>query len=692
MKIKTKNNMKNFKYIFSLFLVITAFVACEQDDDLPDVSALPAPTNVAAVITIAQDNSGLVTITPTGENVANFRVNYGDGSGTDSGLLNPGQSAQNTYVEGVYEIVVSASAINGKTTVIAQTIEVSFQAPENLVVTIENDALVSRQVNVTAIADFAMSYDVDFGDPDNTVMTSNNGDTTSFIYNEAGTYTITVTSFSGSVDTITFTEDFEVTEILAPLVAAPIAPTRQPEDVISIYSGAYTDIAGTDFFPDWGQETLFEEVDIAGDLTIKYSNLNFQGIQYGETVDASAMEFLHIDVWTADATQVEIFPISIASGEQQVTKALNPSEWNSFDIPMSDFTDQGLVINDLHQFKFVGSGTIFLDNIYYYKAPSTSGPVTTCSVVDDFEGAAPVFTDFGNIAPIQIIANPDMSGVNTTGNVAEFTKTAGSEVWAGAFFDIVAPLDLSTCNQIRVKTWSPKLGAIVRFKIENSADNTQFYETDLTTTVTNQWEDLVFDVSPASAFNYDRIVIFFDFGVAGDGSTYYYDEIEVVTSGGTTGGGGGGSLGFQDFEGAAPVFTDFGNIAPIQIIANPDMSGVNTTANVAELVKTGGSEVWAGAFFDITTPLDLATYNKVSVKTWSPKMGAIVRLKIENSADNTQFFETDLNTSTINSWEDLEFDVSGAPAFTYDRIVIFFDFGVAGDDSIYYYDEFELRN
>lgn len=682
--------MKNFKYILSLFLVITAFVSCEQEDDLPDVSALPAPTNVAAVITIAQDNSGLVTITPTGENVANFRVNYGDGSGSDSGLLNPGESAQNTYIEGTYEVVIAASGINGKTTTIAQTIVVSFQAPENLVVTIENDPSISKKVNVTATADFAISYEVNFGDPAGTVVMSNIDDVASFIYDDAGIYTITVTAFSGSIDTIDYSEDFEVTEILAPLVSAPVPPARDPQDVISIYSAAYTDIAGTDFYPDWGQQTTYEEVDVAGDLAIKYGNLNYQGIQYGATIDASAMEMLHIDVWTADATQVEIYPISVGSGEQQVTKTLNPSEWNSFDIPLSDFTDQGLTINDLHQFKFVGSGTIFLDNIYYYKAPSTSGPLTTCAVVDDFEGTAPVFTDFGNMAPIQVIANPDMSGLNTTGNVAEFTKTAGSEVWAGAFFDLSAPLDLSSCNQIRIKTWSPKLGATVRLKIENTADNTQFYETDLTTTVTNEWEELVFDVASASAFNYDRVVIFFDFGVAGDDSTYYFDEVEVVTSGGSTGGG--GSLSFQDFEGAAPTFTDFGNMAPIQVIANPDMSGINTTGNVAEFTKTAGSEVWAGAFFDIATPLDLTTYNKVSIKTWSPKIGATVRLKIENSADNTQFFEVDMNTTTLNSWEELEFDVSGASAFTYDRIVIFFDFGVAGDDSVYYYDEFELRN
>ncbi|WP_299382288.1 PKD domain protein [uncultured Lacinutrix sp.] len=679
--------MKNLKYILSLFLVITAFVSCVQEDDIPDVSTLPAPTNVAAVITIDQDNSGLVTITPTGENVANFRVNYGDGSGEDSGVLNPGESAQHTYQEGSYEIVIAASSINGKTTTVAQTIVVSFQAPENLIVTIENDAAISKQVNVMATADFAISYEVNFGDPAETVMMSNIDEIVSFTYVDAGVYTITVTAFSGSVDTISYSEDFEVTEILAPLVAAPTAPARQPEDVISIYSAAYTDIAGTDFYPDWGQQTVFEEVDVAGDLVIKYGNLNYQGIQYGETIDASAMETLHIDVWTADATQVEIYPISAASGEQQVTKTLNPSEWNSFDIPLSDFTDQGLTINDLIQFKFVGSGTIFLDNIYYYKAPSTAGG-TTCEVLQDFEGAAPAFTSFGNIADTQAVANPDMSGVNTTANVAQFTKTAGSEVWAGTFFDLASVLDLSSCNQISIKTWSPKLGATVRFKIENSADNSQFYETDLTTTTINEWETLVFDVSAASAFNYDRIVIFFDFGVAGDDSLYYFDEVELVSSGGT----GGGSLGFQDFEGTAPTFVTFGNMADIQVIANPDMSGINTTGNVAEFSKTGGSEVWAGGFFDTASPLDLTTYNKISIKTWSPKNGAVVRLKIENSADDSQFFEVDMSTTTTNTWEELEFDVSSAQAFNYDRVVMFFDFGVAGDDSVYYYDELELKN
>ncbi len=73
------------------------------------------------------------------------------------------------------------------------------------------------------------------------------------------------------------------------------------------------------------------------------------------------------------------------------------------------------------------------------------------------------------------------------------------------------------------------------------------------------------------------------------------------------------------------------------------------------------SETWAGSFFDMASPLNLTDYKKISVTTWSPKVGAVVRLKLENSADSEQFFEVDANTSVSNSWEVLLYDFSAAP-------------------------------
>jgi hypothetical protein len=101
--------------------------------------------------------------------------------------------------------------------------------------------------------------------------------------------------------------------------------------------------------------------------------------------------------------------------------------------------------------------------------------------------------------------------------------------------------------------------------------------------------------------------------------------------------------------------------------------------------------VWAGTFFEVEEPLDLDTYSTISVKTWSPKSGITVRLKLENQ-DVSVFYETDATTTVANSWEELTYDFSAAPAGDYIRVVIFFDFDVPGDDSVYYFDEYALTN
>ena len=517
-------------------------------------------------------------------------------------------------------------------------------------------------------------------------MSANIGETVSYQYTDPGTYNVKVTAKGGAIATTEYAIAFEVTEILAPIASAATPPTRNAPDVVSIFSGEYTDLQGTDFYPNWNQTTTYTAFDVNGDAMIQYTNLNYQGIQLSAAQDLTSMEYLHMDVWTADMDRIETSLISLTNGEKPVWSTLTKDAWTSIDIPLSEFTNQGLTIADIHQLKFVGDpfggATVFIDNLYFYRAPT--GIVT--SSIQDFEGTPPTFNVFGNIAAIEVIDNPDRTGANTTAKVAKMTKTSGSEVWAGSFFDVSTPLDLNNFGKLTVKTWSPKSGATVRLKIENQANNQEFFEVDATTTVANAWEELTFDLSTAQAFTYDRIVIFFDFGNAGDDSVYYYDEFNLVNDSGNA-----VSI-FQDFEGTPPAFTVFGNIADIEVISNPDATGANTTSMVAKMTKTSGSEVWAGSFFDVSTPLDLTNYSKLSVKTWSPKSGATVRLKIENQANNQEFFEIDATTTVANSWEELVFDLSAAQNFTYDRVVIFFDFGNAGDDSIYYYDEFGLTN
>ncbi|WP_370477377.1 carbohydrate binding domain-containing protein [Tamlana flava] len=382
--------MKTLKYIFSLLMVVVLATNCEQDDnDLGFLDNVVAPTDVSALFKVTQDNTGLVTITPNATGASNFNVSFGDGTEETVNLLQ-GESVEHVYEEGTYTVNIEALGITGLKTQISQELVVSFKAPENVVVTIENDLAISKQVNVTANADFAVSYEVYFGEQgiDDPVI-ANIGDTVSYGYQEPGTYTIRVVVMGAAIETTEYVEEFQVTEILQPIASAPAPPTRQETDVISLYSEKYNDVPDTNFFPDWGQGgqgSSWAEFDLNGDKMLQYINLSYQGIALadGTSIDVSGMEFLHLDVWTADeGLSLETSLINNASGtvtEKPVWSDLTAGEWTSLDIPISEYTDQGLTVTEIFQLKFVGepwaTGTVFIDNLYFYKpsaAPFNDG-------------------------------------------------------------------------------------------------------------------------------------------------------------------------------------------------------------------------------------------------------------------------------------------------------------------------------
>ena len=373
--------MKIIKHTLRLCLLVMVFYGCSEDDaNTSFVDQIEPPTNISANVVVTQDNTGLVTITPLGEGVSSFKINYGDGSEV-SEAIQPGNSISHTYEEGTYEASVIAYGLNNLSTTLIQTIVVSFQPPENLVVTIENSASVSKTVNVEAYADFAMFYEVTFGEDDTAdPVVFNNDETASYTYEEAGVYTITVVAMSAAIETVSYTEDFEVTAILQPLSSAPTPPSRAESDVISVFSAVYSDVPGLDYFPDWGQgECCGSEwslFNLNGDDMLQYSNLSYQGNLIGDPVDVSQMEYIHLDIWTADVLQtIDVFLISEteSNGERAVTVELTPNAWTSVNIPISDFTDQeGFSVADIYQLKYEGSpsgeGTAFIDNIYFYRA------------------------------------------------------------------------------------------------------------------------------------------------------------------------------------------------------------------------------------------------------------------------------------------------------------------------------------
>lgn len=378
--------MKNIKLIFGFISLLAIAIGCTVkgvDDDTAFIdSANVAPTNVVGYYNITQDNSGKVTITPNGDGVVSYEVYYGDSTTTPVTLVQ-GKSTSHIYKEGTYTVKIIATGITGLKTEVTQSLVVSLKAPENLLVTITNDLIVSKKVSVTATADFATMFDVYFGEAGNTTPVSANiGETASYIYTAAGTYTIRVVAKSGAIKTTEYTQSFDVTAILQPTTSAPTPPTRQDANVISIYSSKYTNVAGTNYFPDWGQGgqgSSWSEFDLNGDKMLNYIKLSYQGIALADniTIDVTNMEYLHMDVWTADLQKIETSLISKTNGERPVVKDLVANQWTSIDIPISAFTSQsGFTVADIFQLKFVGTpwatGTVFVDNVYFYKAAAPS--------------------------------------------------------------------------------------------------------------------------------------------------------------------------------------------------------------------------------------------------------------------------------------------------------------------------------
>jgi hypothetical protein len=160
------------------------------------------------------------------------------------------------------------------------------------------------------------------------------------------------------------------TPVAAPMVHAPTPPARNAADVVSIYSGKYTDLAGTLIGKNWGEATKASDITVDGDLTKQLLQFNYQGIVLAGPINLSGFQKLHIDFFQTNQNLIKLSILHQGGGD--ITKLLtiaNPG-WNSFDIPLSDFP--GLKLGTVFQLKLEGAPTqgnttVFFDNLYFYK-------------------------------------------------------------------------------------------------------------------------------------------------------------------------------------------------------------------------------------------------------------------------------------------------------------------------------------
>lgn len=175
-------------------------------------------------------------------------------------------------------------------------------------------------------------------------------------------------------------------EVLGEFETAPIPPVRDPADVISIFSDAYTNVPVdyyNGYFLDGFQTTQGQnDIFIDDDNIIAYTELNFVAIGTFfdvAPINTNNMTHIHVDINVQEAIQSGDYiklqlhnDVGGAETSAFVTidgSQLASNEWVGIDIPLDDFTALA-ARNEIGLIFFISDATIssiYVDNVYYYK-------------------------------------------------------------------------------------------------------------------------------------------------------------------------------------------------------------------------------------------------------------------------------------------------------------------------------------
>ncbi len=370
----------------------------------------------------------------------------------------------------------------------------------------------------------------------------------------------------------------------APTVAAT-TPTRPAQNVISMFSNAYTNVPVDTWQTSWSAGVV-SDVQIDGNDTKKYENVNFVGIEtVANQINASSMLFFHMDIWTPNMTTfriklVDFGPDGAFGGgndtEHELTFAPPQAGWVSYEIPMSDFTGltnrqniAQLIISGTP----VGQGTVFVDNVYFHNVavvdPNTPAePAPTADVSEPI--VLSLFADnYGN-EPIDTWRT-DWSAANFSD--VEIAGNAVKKYTALDFVGIEAvtnTIDASQMNYFHISAWTPNMTAF-RIKLVDFGANASFGGGD------DVEHELSFTPNQSEWNNY--VIPMSDFV----GLTTRSNIAQIILSGNPTGQG----ILFIDnvFFSAIPLAVNNPEQERLAIYPNPvrDVLQIDTTARIEKM-------------------------------------------------------------------------------------------------------------
>lgn len=354
--------------------------------------------------------------------------------------------------------------------------------------------------------------------------------------------------------------------------------------------------------------------------------------------------------------------------------------------------------NDLNEIVFmfdfgvIGDGTatstFYFDDIQQEIGPAAPMPAT---LPIDFETGAVVTSDFIDFAGAGSIVevNPQMNGINLSDTVGRMIRNGG-DIYAGSKLMMSSTLDFSTSWHITMKVYTEApIGTRLKLQLEGGVNN---FGIDVLTTVSGAWETYDWNFDGAEN-DHDELILMFDFGNVGDStatSTFLFDDIEKIV---------GPTLPARiahplpiDFE-SSVVTSDFANQfgAIGSVEPNPMVSGINTSATVGKMLRSGGAS-WARSLLGLADNMDFTTTNYITMKVYTEApVGTVLKLKVE-STTSAAANEKDALTSVSGGWANYFWDFTGDPSI-YDVVTFLFGYGPnnnAGPNSTFFFDDIQL--
>jgi hypothetical protein len=699
--------MKTNKLIIGLCCSLLFLAGCKKGifDDISFLDTVTSTTKLSALYDITQDNSGKVTITPNGEGATYYEVYYGDNTANPVKVL-PGKNTVHQYAEGVYKVKIVGYNSLGVKTEATQDLTVSFKAPEDLKVTVAQNGL---SLTVDATAQFETFFKVFFGDSNDVTpipfKTFIEGQPITYTYAKAGKYDVKVVALSGGAASTELVKTIQVGK----QIELPIAFDDVNYDyTFGDFGGAASSIvadpadaankvmkviktAGAEV---WAGTTMSTSLGLAKAIPLKTGATKMQARVYAPAAGITVK--LKVEDHTNGSIAVETDAVTTVANAWEVLEFDFANQ--SSGTPAINFANTYDKASIFFDFGVNGSGKVFYCDDVKMKPAAVVLSQINLPVTFDATTVNYTVTDFGNNATVDAV-----DPTSSSNKVKKTTKPSGAETWAGTTigtpdgFASKIPIT-SSAKTMSVRVYSPAVGLKIKLKIEDKTDGNKSVETDVLTTKADEWETLVFDFANQSsgtaalntAYTYDKASIFFDFGNAGSGKVFYWDDVQFGVPANET------ALVLPlTFESSTInyAFTNFDGGA-VTVVNNPASGTINTSAKVGKMVK-GAGQPWGGSYITLDNSIDFSTNKTFKVKVYSPRVGAKLLLKVENLTDGNVSFDKEVATTKANEWEELTFDYSAiSTTNTYQKIVLIFELGTVGDGSAnftFYFDDIKLN-